>query len=112
MQYKHVFLFVRKQCVLHNWDDELCKKLLRNCWEALPVDGKVIIVEMAISQETGNNPKTTSVLMEDFFMMLLMNGGKERTVAEFNDLAKAVGFSETKIFPMPHWSLYVLEFHK
>ncbi|XP_041027590.1 scoulerine-9-O-methyltransferase 1-like [Juglans microcarpa x Juglans regia] len=65
------------QCILHNWDDEHCKKLLRNCWEALPQEGKVIIVEMAISEELENNVEAKDVLMEDFFMMLLTNGGKK-----------------------------------
>ncbi|XP_041027855.1 (S)-scoulerine 9-O-methyltransferase-like [Juglans microcarpa x Juglans regia] len=98
--------------ILHNWDDEHCKKLLRNCWEALPRDGKVIIVEMAISEELENNLEAKDVLMEDFFMMLLMNGGKERTLVEFKDLGKAVGFTKMEIFPIPHWSVHVIEFHK
>ncbi|KAG2685084.1 hypothetical protein I3760_10G108300 [Carya illinoinensis] len=98
--------------ILHNWDDEHCRKLLINCWEALPRDGKVIIVEMAICEALGNNLEATDVLIQDYFMMLLMNGGKERTLAEFEDLGKALGFTKIKIFPMPHWSIHVIEFHK
>ncbi|KAL3500454.1 hypothetical protein ACH5RR_039547 [Cinchona calisaya] len=34
-----------KKWILHDWDDEHCLKLLRNCYTALPEDGKIIIVE-------------------------------------------------------------------
>ncbi|KAF5472150.1 hypothetical protein F2P56_008890, partial [Juglans regia] len=98
--------------ILHNWDDERCKRLLRNCWEALPADGKVIVVEMAIPQELENNLETMNVLKEDLYMMLLMAGGKERTLAEFDHLAKAVGFTKMKVFPMPHGSVHVIELYK
>ncbi|KAG6692334.1 hypothetical protein I3843_10G105100 [Carya illinoinensis] len=98
--------------VLHNWDDEQCKRLLRNCWKALPAKGKVIVVEMAIPQQLENNPETMNVLNEDLYMMLLMTGGKERTLAEFDHLAKAAGFTKMKVFPMPHGSVHVIEFHK
>ncbi|RZC54399.1 hypothetical protein C5167_013249 [Papaver somniferum] len=31
--------------ILHDWSDEYCLKLLKNCYEALPDCGKVIVVE-------------------------------------------------------------------
>lgn len=44
-------------------------------------------------------------------MMALCPGGKERTTAEFDNLAKSVGFVETKKFPISHGN-YVIEFLK
>lgn len=72
----------------------------------------MIVVEMAIPQQLENNPETMNVLNEDLYMMLLMTGGKERTLAEFDHLAKAAGFTKMKVFPMPHGSVHVIEFHK
>ncbi|KAH0663551.1 hypothetical protein KY290_029479 [Solanum tuberosum] len=30
------------KAILHNWDDDDCVKILKNCWRALPNDGKVV----------------------------------------------------------------------
>ncbi|GKU93844.1 hypothetical protein SLEP1_g7405 [Rubroshorea leprosula] len=32
--------------ILHNWDDDHCFKLLKNCYDALPKSGKVVVVEL------------------------------------------------------------------
>ncbi|XP_062017570.1 (S)-scoulerine 9-O-methyltransferase-like isoform X2 [Rosa rugosa] len=98
--------------VLHNWDDEHCKKILRNCWEAIPDYGKVIVIEQYVMPElVENTPEMKRILYYDVIMMTLFPGGKERTIAEFDILAKSVGFVETKIFPLPRGS-YVIEFLK
>ncbi|KAM7507708.1 hypothetical protein LguiA_018161 [Lonicera macranthoides] len=31
--------------ILHNWDDEQCLKILKNCYEAIPTSAKIILVE-------------------------------------------------------------------
>nr|DAD39182.1 TPA_asm: hypothetical protein HUJ06_013505 [Nelumbo nucifera] len=33
------------KCILHDWNDKDCLKLLKNCWKALPNLGMVIAVE-------------------------------------------------------------------
>ncbi|XP_062011399.1 (S)-scoulerine 9-O-methyltransferase-like [Rosa rugosa] len=98
--------------VLHNWDDEHCKKILRNCWEAIPDYGKVIVVEPFVMPElVEETPEMKRILYYDVIMMTLFPGGKERTTAELDILAKSVGFVETKIFPLPRGS-HVIEFLK
>ncbi|XP_050370616.1 (S)-scoulerine 9-O-methyltransferase-like [Argentina anserina] len=98
--------------ILHNWDNEHCKKILRNCWEALPEAGKVIVVEyFVLPEELKNTPETMQILADDIFMMTLFNGGKERTIAEMDNLAKSAGFIETKFFPISHGT-YAIEFLK
>ncbi|PRQ29542.1 putative (S)-scoulerine 9-O-methyltransferase [Rosa chinensis] len=97
--------------VLHNWDDEHCKKILRNCWEALPETGKVIVVEyFMLPEELENTPETMQILKGDVIMMAFFYG-KERTIAEIDNLAKCVGFIETKIVHVSHGT-YVIEFLK
>ncbi|KAK7824643.1 eugenol o-methyltransferase [Quercus suber] len=44
--------------ILHNWCDEYCMKLLRNCYEALPNNGKVVIIELLMPKSP--NSSTTS----------------------------------------------------
>jgi caffeic acid 3-O-methyltransferase len=36
------------QWILHDWSDEQCLKLLKNCYDATPNDGKVIVVEAVL----------------------------------------------------------------
>lgn len=98
--------------VLHNWDDEHCKKILKNCWEALPENGKVIVVEQNVLPEVvENTPEMMRISYCDIYMMALCPGGKERTTAEFDILAKSVGFVETNFFPISYGN-YVIEFLK
>lgn len=85
---------------------------MRNCWEALPEAGKVIVVEyFVLPEELKNTPETMQILADDIFMMTLFDGGKERTIAEMDKLAKCAGFTETTFFPVSHGT-YVIEFLK
>ncbi|KAK9267510.1 hypothetical protein L1049_009938 [Liquidambar formosana] len=97
--------------ILHDWDDDRCMKLLRNCCKALPDNGKVIVVEFVIPEELGNNADSLNSTASDYLMMVWLPGAKERTMAEFDDLAKIAGFAETKFFPIGQ-GIYVMEFYK
>ncbi|KAK9131121.1 hypothetical protein Sjap_011608 [Stephania japonica] len=98
--------------VLHDWSDEYCEKILNNCWKALPGEGgKVIVVEYVLPEVLGNNAETFNALIPDLLMMNLSPGGKERTLAQYEDLARAGGFSKIKAFPISQ-GLHVLEFLK
>ncbi|XP_047952127.1 caffeic acid 3-O-methyltransferase-like [Salvia hispanica] len=76
--------------VLHNWDDEKCVKILKNCKESLSENGKVVIVESVLLE----NPKSgeTAVELLNLLMWSYNAGGKERTEAEFRILGKQAGF--------------------
>ncbi|KAM7459884.1 hypothetical protein LguiA_036131 [Lonicera macranthoides] len=78
--------------VCHNWDDEHCLKLLRNCYKALPTSGKVILVEyiMPLAPNTSIDNKYITQLDN---IMLSFFGGKERTINEFEALSKAADSS-------------------
>nr|BEV30395.1 scoulerine 9-O-methyltransferase [Corydalis solida] len=97
--------------VLHDWDDESCKKLLRKCWNALDEGGKMIVVELVLPQVLGNNAESRSALAGDLMMMALSPGGKERTIIQFQNLGKAAGFNKVKSFPV-NQGLHVIEFQK
>lgn len=96
--------------MLHNWEDDRCKKLLKSCWEALPKDGKVIVVEFTIPEVLENTKAVLNIVTLDISMMALP-GGRERTTTEFDNLAKSVGFVETKNFPIAQ-GICVMEFLK
>ncbi|PON58444.1 O-methyltransferase COMT-type [Parasponia andersonii] len=37
--------------ILHNWSDEHCRKLVKNCYEALPQNGKLIVIEIIMPEK-------------------------------------------------------------
>ena len=80
--------------ILHDWDDERCVTILRNCAQALGPQGKILVIEDII--EPGANALQT--LWRDM-QMLVMNGGRERTAAEFERLFIAAGLRLTQIIP-------------
>ncbi|KAG8382577.1 hypothetical protein BUALT_Bualt05G0092100 [Buddleja alternifolia] len=82
-----------KQWMLHSWGDDHCVRILKNCYEALPEHGKVIVVELVVPEAPESTVDVTSKLQFDLFMMNMNPQGKERTETEFNTLARATGFS-------------------
>lgn len=89
------------QEVLHDWDDEECIKILRNCKEAIPEKtGKVIIVEIVIDEKEDQISKYSDVkLRMDMIMMAHTIKGKERTNEEWANLLQKAGFSYYTITP-------------
>ncbi|KAM0007780.1 putative caffeate O-methyltransferase [Helianthus debilis subsp. tardiflorus] len=97
--------------ILHDWSDDHCIKLLKNCYKALPKNGKVIIIEAILPflPDTSASVKVNTNM--DVFMMTVNTGGKERTEDEFLALAKSAGFKGIKkeCFLCNFW---VMEFYK
>ncbi|KAK9199992.1 hypothetical protein WN944_015186 [Citrus x changshan-huyou] len=97
--------------ILHDWSDEHCLKLLKNCYKSIPEDGKVIVVESILPDlpETSTLSKRNSQI--DVLMMTQNPGGKERTKHEFMTLATGAGFSGIR-FECFTCNLWVMEFYK
>lgn len=79
--------------IIHDWDEETCLTILRNCHRALRPDGKLLVIESVIPP--GNGPFFGKFL--DLIMMLI--GGKERTEDEYRALFERAGFELTRIVP-------------
>ncbi len=81
--------------ILHDWDDERSVMILRACAQALRPQAKILVIEAVITP--GANAMPTLFL--DINMMV-MNGGRERTAAEFERLFTAAGLRLTRIIPL------------
>ncbi|KAK7294577.1 hypothetical protein RJT34_17466 [Clitoria ternatea] len=79
--------------ILHDWSDEDCLKLLKNCYKAIPEDGKVIVVEQILPVLPENTTAAQSGFQADLLMLTQNHGGKERTQNEYMELALASGYS-------------------
>jgi O-methyltransferase len=81
--------------VLHDWNDELARKILLNCRRAVPDDGVLLLVGYCLGPE--NTPSVGKTLD---IVMLATTGGKERTVAEHRELLAGAGFRLTGVIPL------------
>ncbi|CAG7893749.1 unnamed protein product [Brassica rapa] len=74
--------------ILHDWTDELCIKLLKNCWKSLPENGKVIIVDFITPTEPKSGDFSYNYMFAmDMLMLTQCSGGKERSFLQFKNLA-------------------------
>ena len=89
--------------VIHDWDDERAQNILANCRRAVPEDGALLLVEWVLPD--GNAPSAGK--FADVVMML-MTGGKERTVEEYRHLLGRAGFSLNQVIPTSS-DLHIIE---
>ncbi|KAE8777820.1 Caffeic acid 3-O-methyltransferase [Hordeum vulgare] len=82
--------------ILHDWSDEHCATLLKNCYDALPAHGKVVLVECILPVNPEATPKAQGVFNLDMIMLAHNPGGRERYEREFEALAKGAGFASIK----------------
>ncbi|GMI97420.1 caffeate O-methyltransferase 1, O-methyltransferase 1, O-methyltransferase 3 [Hibiscus trionum] len=75
------------------WSNDHCVKLLKNCYNATPEDGKVVVVEAVVPVVPEANAYSRGTTQWDVLMLTRNLGGKERTKREFEALAKKAGFS-------------------
>lgn len=73
--------------VLHNWNDDRCLSILTNCREAMESQKTLVVIER-IMPEKGSG----SEIVASDLMMLVLLGGCERTIAEFESLLNRSGF--------------------
>nr|TKS02373.1 caffeic acid 3-O-methyltransferase 1-like [Populus alba] len=83
--------------VSHFWNDENFLKVLKNCYEALPDTGKLIVVEMVIPESPGTSVADRSLLQNYLFVTNMNPKRNERTEKEFERLAKGAGFSHLRV---------------
>jgi hypothetical protein len=78
--------------VLHDWDDDHALRILRSTRHAMMPGTTLLIIERLLNPESPSIEATLSDLG-----MLLMNGGCERTSAEFENLLAAAGFTLARV---------------
>ena len=88
-------LYIVKR-ILHDWPDDHCVTILRNCAASLNANGRVLVVDAVVPPGNAADP------MKDMdLMMLALLGGKERTAEQFDELFREAGLRRTRIIPLP-----------
>jgi O-methyltransferase domain len=82
--------------VLHNWDDEHAVAILRGCARALGENDRVLVVE-GLGERSGDHLPRTEMSLR----MLAFFAGRERSLQDFADLARASGLEVRSSTPGP-----------
>lgn len=82
--------------ILHNWNDEVAGRLLRNVRSVIPPDGELVVLTFVLPDD-GSPSYATFIDLH----MLIQAGGRERSRAEFDRLLGEAGFRTDRIVPHP-----------
>ncbi|KAI3745332.1 hypothetical protein L1987_58443 [Smallanthus sonchifolius] len=89
------------KCVLHDWSDDDCIKILQNCRKAISKEtGKLMIVEI-VQQPIAHDIFDDVRLSYDLVMFSHFSAGRERTEREWKKLLDEGGFSRYNIIKIP-----------
>lgn len=80
--------------VLHDWDDAACTTVLRHIHRAAPPRARLLLVEMVLPEDGRPSP---TALMD--LNMLVLVGGRERTVRQLRALLEESGWALERITP-------------
>jgi hypothetical protein len=93
------------KAVLHDWDDEKSVRILRNCRDAMPAHGRILVAEIVVEAGKPIGHPNRFVDLE----MMVSFGGKERTADEFARLLDGAGLKLEQITPIEDSFLAVVE---
>ena len=80
--------------ILHDWDDERSTVILQQCRWAMPMHGKLLVIEIVLPP--GGEPSFGKWLD---LHMLVMLGARERTAEEYRILLNSAGFELARVIP-------------
>ncbi|KAK8992078.1 hypothetical protein V6N11_044970 [Hibiscus sabdariffa] len=96
--------------ILHDWNDDECLKILKQCKEAISkqhkgvmIKKKVMIINMVVMDNEKVNEENSKSLETQLFLDMLMMvvlTGRERREEEWAKLFCEAGFSDYKIIPI------------
>ncbi|MBA0594420.1 caffeic acid 3-O-methyltransferase [Gossypium raimondii] len=97
--------------ILHDWSDDDCLKLLKNCYKAIPDEGKIVVVDCMLPDVPDTSSGVRATCQADVVMMTQNPGGKERTKQELEALVSKAGFSGIR-YECYVCNLWVMELFK
>jgi hypothetical protein len=82
------------KAILHDWDENRSKEILRACRRAMPTKATLLVIERVVDPPNEGPEGKFSDLN-----MMVQYAALERTRQEFHDLLKITGFQMTEIVP-------------
>ena len=83
--------------VLHDWADREAAQILRNCRAAMTPAARLIVFEPVLPQIAAWSPAYLPAVLSDLICLVMTDGGRERTEAEYRDLFGAAGLEAVTV---------------
>jgi len=80
--------------VLHDWEDEICRWILKNISQSMNADSRLWVLEYLL--EPGPGFSVAKLLDIE---VLVMGGGRERSIDEYTTLLASVGLVVSRVIP-------------
>jgi hypothetical protein len=90
--------------ILHDWNDNECRQILRVARESALEDGRLLLMEWVVP--SSNEPHFAK-LMD--IHMLCVSSGRQRTRAEFETISADSGWHVANVLDVPHSPLAIVE---
>jgi O-methyltransferase domain/Dimerisation domain len=87
-------LYILKR-VIHDWDDERARTILRNCHRVMDAGTKLLIIDWVLPPQPTAEAVTGYIV--DMTMLVVTPGGRERTQRDFQELLDSAGFKFTRV---------------
>jgi hypothetical protein len=84
------------KAVIHDWDDKPSKLILQNCRSAMTQGTTLLLIERIVPRRFEPCPQHNAIAKVDL-SMLVEQGGRERSEAEFRDLLEDSGFAVVRV---------------
>ena len=78
--------------ILHDWNEEHNREILRKCHQALPSGGGIVISELLVNDEKTGPPPAALMSLN----MLIETEGRNYTPAEYSSWLEDIGFAEPR----------------
>lgn len=87
--------------ILHDWDDDSCRQILRTVRAAAPTGSTLLIIE----QLQPLNASTFPTSLVDMHMLTQTDGGRQRSAAQLHELMRDAKFAPGPIYQATTYSL-------
>jgi SAM-dependent methyltransferase len=83
--------------ILHDWDEETNRRLLRKCHDALPPGGAIVVCELVLNAER-TGPRSAALMGMN--MLVSTEGGKNYSETEYTTWLTEAGFDQPRVVPL------------
>ena len=84
--------------IIHDWSDEKAAVILANCRKAMGTEQRLILIERIVPPRSEYSVASRQLFIADMQMMVML-GGRERSLEEFRALLEGAGFQLTRVIP-------------
>jgi hypothetical protein len=88
------------QRVVHDWDDAQASAILRACRASIQTDGVLLVIETVLPERLEANSAARTKSFWDLNMLLVSQGGHERTEEQFRSLLNSAEFTLKRVIPI------------